>query len=621
MGDAGEPTHAAEEESAAGRAAGAAEPALRAATATPAVLGALAAGGRSARQIRPEAVLALQRSVGNAAVARALAGAGGPGRPFDAGTRTRISSAFGGADLSTVRVHTDAPRAQPPGARAVTAGEHIAFAPGEYQPGTPLGDALIAHEVAHVIQQRRGSAEGTSPAAAAIEKDANRSAASVLARLWARSADWGAGIARDARPRLLSPLALRACIPGCSTEKEKKLKTIADELLAMKDPADMADRLANVEQSDLETAKRALESDGGEYRGTVQAQVLEWELAWRARDWGRLIVFSDGGSKSIRVPYAKRIAAGIMAGQLTVKANGQASDWASWVETRLDDLMENPAGFRVVALLLATKQTVTLKAPQGAGVGKGSTTERVIGDDDSIGRYDKAAGKAGTGTGSTVVLDNTVASNQLVLGGTPAAPTMIDADETVTMGHELIHALHNARGENISPGILENASLALGGPSSFVKDSFGEHASAEELWTIEGRTSFLNFKSGAAQSYNVTQSPSENDLRRERGLPLRQSHYGALNQFYVTVKGGEHAADLVAAHYRFKAPNKGDAAPTAAIRSRLLAVITGMTGFTAVPDGLTKIPLPHPSRVVLQVRFIAPRPDLVDAAGLLEAVP
>ena len=39
-------------------------------------------------------------------------------------------------------------------ARAFTVGSDIFFAPGEYQPGTRDGDELIAHEVAHVVQQR-----------------------------------------------------------------------------------------------------------------------------------------------------------------------------------------------------------------------------------------------------------------------------------------------------------------------------------------------------------------------------------------------------------------------------------------------------------------------------------
>jgi len=64
-----------------------------------------------------------------------------------------------GQDFSNVRVHqgsesTVAARAI--GARAFTTGNDIFFAPGNYQPNTESGNELIAHELAHVVQQRQG---------------------------------------------------------------------------------------------------------------------------------------------------------------------------------------------------------------------------------------------------------------------------------------------------------------------------------------------------------------------------------------------------------------------------------------------------------------------------------
>ncbi len=44
-------------------------------------------------------------------------------------------------------------------ARAFTVGNHVAFGGGEYKPGTLAGDALIAHELAHTVQQQ--GAEGS----------------------------------------------------------------------------------------------------------------------------------------------------------------------------------------------------------------------------------------------------------------------------------------------------------------------------------------------------------------------------------------------------------------------------------------------------------------------------
>ncbi len=62
-----------------------------------------------------------------------------------------------GHDFSRVRVHADsfsADRATGLRARAFTRGDDVFFGPGEYAPGTRRGRQLLAHELAHVVQQR-----------------------------------------------------------------------------------------------------------------------------------------------------------------------------------------------------------------------------------------------------------------------------------------------------------------------------------------------------------------------------------------------------------------------------------------------------------------------------------
>jgi uncharacterized protein DUF4157 len=56
------------------------------------------------------------------------------------------------ADLSAVRVGED-PAVAAIGARAHAHGIHVLFGPGAYQPDTAAGQALIAHEVIHLVQQ------------------------------------------------------------------------------------------------------------------------------------------------------------------------------------------------------------------------------------------------------------------------------------------------------------------------------------------------------------------------------------------------------------------------------------------------------------------------------------
>jgi len=61
-----------------------------------------------------------------------------------------------GHDFSRVRVHTDstaASSATHASAQAYTIGNDVVFGSGQYNPGSPAGRQLLAHELAHVVQQ------------------------------------------------------------------------------------------------------------------------------------------------------------------------------------------------------------------------------------------------------------------------------------------------------------------------------------------------------------------------------------------------------------------------------------------------------------------------------------
>ncbi|MGF1643978.1 MAG: DUF4157 domain-containing protein [Thiotrichales bacterium] len=94
------------------------------------------------------------------------------GRPLDGSTRHAMEARFG-HDFGQVRVHDDA-RAQRSAmqiaARAYTVGEHIVFGSGQ----SPAATQLLAHELAHVVQQRTpGSAQSDTTR---LEAEANRAA-------------------------------------------------------------------------------------------------------------------------------------------------------------------------------------------------------------------------------------------------------------------------------------------------------------------------------------------------------------------------------------------------------------------------------------------------------------
>ena len=109
---------------------------------------------------------------------------GEPGQPLDRVTAAHMSSRFG-HDFSTVRVH-DGPRASDSaaavGAEAYTVGSHLAFARGRYAPRDDAGRALLAHELAHVVQQHRAGGTPTGvpltigPADDPAEREADRMA-------------------------------------------------------------------------------------------------------------------------------------------------------------------------------------------------------------------------------------------------------------------------------------------------------------------------------------------------------------------------------------------------------------------------------------------------------------
>jgi len=88
--------------------------------------------------------------------------AGRGGGPLPGAERAYFEPRFG-YDFSHVRVHADegaAEGARAVRARAFTLGRDIVFGAGEFSPGTREGRTLIAHELAHVVQQDAGAAGG-----------------------------------------------------------------------------------------------------------------------------------------------------------------------------------------------------------------------------------------------------------------------------------------------------------------------------------------------------------------------------------------------------------------------------------------------------------------------------
>jgi hypothetical protein len=108
----------------------------------------------------------------------------GGGASLPHGALSRMGAAFS-ADFSAVRVHTGSAAddaASKLNAHALTAGTDILFHSGAYKPGTHYGDRLLAHELAHVVQQRDGVARAPIDAGPSdpLERAADASADNVM---------------------------------------------------------------------------------------------------------------------------------------------------------------------------------------------------------------------------------------------------------------------------------------------------------------------------------------------------------------------------------------------------------------------------------------------------------
>jgi len=142
---------------------------------------------------------------GVGAGASAPLGPTGGGSAMPAPLQKKMEGSFG-ADFSSVRVH-EGGQASSLGAMAYAQGDDLHFAPGQYQPGSQGGQALIGHELAHVVQQRQGrvSAPGQAKGAPVVadqglEDEADRAGQAAARGEPARIS--GGGVSGAAMPKL-----------------------------------------------------------------------------------------------------------------------------------------------------------------------------------------------------------------------------------------------------------------------------------------------------------------------------------------------------------------------------------------------------------------------------------
>jgi hypothetical protein len=127
----------------------------------------------------------------------------GGGSALPAATRAFFEPRFG-ADFSGVRVHTDEranATAKSISAKAFTLGNDIAFASGQYSPGSSEGQHLLAHELTHTVQQQ-GSGE------------IQRAPGDFLDDLGKDLESLGKGLSKEAEKRVRQELKALGALPG-----------------------------------------------------------------------------------------------------------------------------------------------------------------------------------------------------------------------------------------------------------------------------------------------------------------------------------------------------------------------------------------------------------------------
>lgn len=512
------------------------------------------------------------------ASADALRDSLGEGRPLDSAFRGEVERRSG-LSFDDVRVHTDDRAARTVAAehaRAVTVGTHILFGAGGYRPDTLAGQALLAHELAHTVQQRSAGVEASDS-----EADADRWALS-LAR----------GEARGRPPARGGGLRLQRCDPF------GKRDTAARDAGATSPPAP-----APLDELDVPGLQARLAQVGATTPTGIE---IQWLLALRQSRWSEAArLLRD--HPTVRSPENRLRLLGVLRlGTAPIRVEGD-STFQQWVGTQLLSLLFLPSGFRLVVELLGTGRPVTFRQHRGSAQTQAShpfsgrlqvvrpafpSLYRVSSTDDPSGPLANLEGAAqhigrarppaeqvrSEGVGSEILLDPS-AGPQYTIGEVAGRRALVDLPPELIVGHELIHALHNARGESV-------------GARTASDRDFGNHPASEYV-TITGARRVTG--PSGVEEYALTTDISENLLRRDLGRSDRRVAHAGGGVEILTVAEGT-GTDALLDRYRLNG-----APVTDPLRAHIRAAIAQVD---PSPTGTTRR-VPSPELVLNYVRGVA----------------
>lgn len=214
--------------------------------------------------------------------------------PLDAAMRGFMESRLG-ASFGDVRLHDDlsaATAAAALEARAYTVGNSIVFGAGQYAPNTQPGRMLLAHELAHVVQQRRSGARvQRAPAFGSMYRGAD---SEVRSHLQLPYDDYKAGLA---------PTQASSETPGARHPLDPKEPLTTDELLEIFTGVAADIEAGKVSRELIDSYVARLNSAFVTFAlDTVEAQASFLANAYRESDQFRFLTETEKAVKS-NPPY------------------------------------------------------------------------------------------------------------------------------------------------------------------------------------------------------------------------------------------------------------------------------------------------------------------------------
>lgn len=181
-----------------------------------------------------------------------LASQRGHGEPLPQPTRAQMEAALG-ADLDAVRIHRDSQAqalSQDLGARAFTHGADVYFADGQFAPASEDGQRVLAHELAHVMQQRDGAKLLVGAVHDPAEAEADAVAEQVVRGLRAQAQGSAPALQRQAAPE---------------EEEEEEAQTLRRQEMPEEEELQTLRRQATPEEEEeAQTLRRQEETPGQE---------------------------------------------------------------------------------------------------------------------------------------------------------------------------------------------------------------------------------------------------------------------------------------------------------------------------------------------------------------------